>query len=308
MVAFLGSKACHEECGVRIMDYLERARDGTPRATAFDCINLGDPDVARGRWAAMMDATRTLAGNDADWGGRRCVTYQHFVISPDPRDGVGLEELRELAVEWAQEFFGTQTGPGRLGSFEVAIVYHDDNDRRIPHAHVIVNNTDLDTGRRLHTDARQSRELTGRLQEMCAERGLTFFGEGEGAAGPSEEGRYFTREERKMLRQGRFSWKQDIANNVAVAMRTCRGEDEFAATCGRHGIGVEERDGDYVFTHFHNPARWRAGGRRLGRNYTRAHILEKLAGNDRAFGERLARLRENVSRHVLEDLFVLPLM
>lgn len=36
-----------------------------------------------------------------------------------------------------------------FGNYEVAVVYHDDNERRIPHAHVVVNNTNLNTGHRL---------------------------------------------------------------------------------------------------------------------------------------------------------------
>ena len=43
-------------------------------------------------------------------------TYKHYVVSPDPKDGISLESLRDLASSWAEEHFP---------DYEVAIVYHD---------------------------------------------------------------------------------------------------------------------------------------------------------------------------------------
>ena len=111
------------------------------RALAEDYINLEPP--APGRpfdWADVMDKTRRLYGNDSAWRGRRARTYKHYVVSPDPKDRVSLDGLRALATGWAKECFPDH---------EVAIVYHDDNAGGIPHAHVVVNNTNLETGRRL---------------------------------------------------------------------------------------------------------------------------------------------------------------
>ena len=77
-----------------------------------------------------MDATRAAAGNDLPWRGRAARTWKHYVISPDPRNGVSLDELRELATAWVRRWFP---------DCEVAVVYHDDNAGRIPHAHVVVS-------------------------------------------------------------------------------------------------------------------------------------------------------------------------
>lgn len=60
-----------------------------------------------------------------------------------------------------------------FGDYQVAIVYHDDNESRIPHAHLIVNCTNLVTGNRLHTD--NPFELNRALQDMARERGLNGF-------------------------------------------------------------------------------------------------------------------------------------
>ena len=123
-----------------VMRYLERGG----RALARDFLNLAPPVAGEGPgdlpehgpydWAAAMDATRAAAGNDLPWRGRAARTWKHYVISPDPRNGVSLDELRELATAWARRWFP---------DCEVAVVYHDDNAGRIPHAHVVVNNTVL---------------------------------------------------------------------------------------------------------------------------------------------------------------------
>ena len=86
------------------------------------------------------------------------------MLSPDPKDHVSLDVLRELTIAWAREHFG---------EYEVAIVYHDDNIGRIPHAHVVVNNTNIVTGR--HLQDPDPKELKHSLQRMAADRGLSDF-------------------------------------------------------------------------------------------------------------------------------------
>ena len=51
----------------------------------------------------------------------------------------------------------------------MSIVYHDDNENGIPHAHVVVNNTNVVTGRRLQDP--DPKELKLPLQRMAYERG-----------------------------------------------------------------------------------------------------------------------------------------
>ena len=133
------------------------------RALAEDCLNLDPPEPGRAfDWAAAMDETRRLFGNDSAWRGRRARTYKHYVVSPDPKDGVSLDGLRALATRWAQESFPNH---------EVAIVYHDDNANGIPHAHVVVNNTDVETGRRLQDP--DPKALARSLQRIAESLGMS---------------------------------------------------------------------------------------------------------------------------------------
>lgn len=56
--------------------------------------------------------------------------FKHFVLSPDPSDDIDLPALREIARSWALKHFG---------GLEIASVYHDDNARGIPQAHIVVD-------------------------------------------------------------------------------------------------------------------------------------------------------------------------
>lgn len=294
---FLRFKNAHEPCGARIADYLERrGRWSGRRPAGHDYIGLFTDDEKRG-WDRVMDATRSAAGNDLPWRGRDPVTYKHFVISPDPRDGVDLEILRSLTTEWAREFFGDGESPGKAGCYEVAIVYHDDNEARIPHAHVVVNSTDLLTGKRIQLGPSMIKgsdggEMFTRLQEISAEHGLRYFGDGRGSEG---RGRYFTKTERALARQGRYSWKDDLCNRIVVARRLSRDEPAFTEALSKLGVTATERsDGDYLFAMEENPRRWRATGKRLGRNYTRGFIRDSLSMPRPAPPEVQTAVRRNV--------------
>lgn len=142
--------------------YRYLTKDG--QALAADYLNLDVPERdgdGTFDWAAVMDATRERNGNGRAWGGHVARTYKHYVLSPDPRDSIDLKALRGLAVEWARRNFGDH---------EVAIVYHDDNARGIPHAHVVVNNTNLETGRHLQNPNPSA--LAHSAQEIARKRGL----------------------------------------------------------------------------------------------------------------------------------------
>jgi hypothetical protein len=290
-MAFLGSKASHLTCSHLIQKYLER--DG--RALAHDFVNLTEDEHAR--WAAVMDRTRRWARNDTGWGESKAVTYQHFVLSPDPADNVSLEDLRELTMAWVHEFFGDDSAgterAGRLGSFQVAVVYHDDNEGSIPHAHVIVNNTDLETGRRLHTNRDESAALSSVLQQMCEARGLSFFAAKGDRPVRSKEGVFFTRTERELRRAGHYSWKDELRGLIESARRFSTDTEGFVKRLAILGVSVKAHGDDWVFASAKNPVR-RCSGYRLGRNYTRSYTAGDIEKSLARKTERDTVLAQNV--------------
>ena len=179
-------------------------------------------------WAASMDATRHACGNDTPYRGKPARTFKHFVMSPDPQDGLTADQVAELASAWALKHFS---------DFEVAIVLHDDNENRIPHAHIVVNNTNLATERRLQTP--DPLELNRSLQDLAEERGLRFMRDEVVRECEEEPARkkmpatmqktYIRRAEKEIASEGGYSWVSDIRNRVTVAKALARNEDEFIA-------------------------------------------------------------------------------
>lgn len=84
---------------------------------------------------------------------------------------MSLSQLRSVTMSWVEENFS---------DYEVAVVYHDDNEHRVPHAHVIVNNTNLVTGRRLQDP--DPRALKRSAQRIAGEMGLSRFSDRLGRA------------------------------------------------------------------------------------------------------------------------------
>ncbi|MEE0846127.1 MAG: relaxase/mobilization nuclease domain-containing protein [Eggerthellaceae bacterium] len=283
----------HGSC-VPVQRYLEK--DG--RALARDFFNFSetpDADLMRepesGKpfdWAAEMDAFRAECGNNDPWNGKKARTFKHFVLSPSPEDDVSLEKLRELSQAWVRRFFP---------DYQVAIVYHDDNEGRIPHAHIVVNNTNVVTGRRMHTD--DPLELNRALQEMAAKRGLNALsnerpkprtgfqrlssnGTGAQARPRTLQETYRGRAERRVEEAGGYSWVADIRNRVNVAKNLARSEREFRRILGMMGVDMEDnsphaRRQDWIFSLSDAPAR-RVSGERLGASYGKAALERRLVG------------------------------
>lgn len=287
----------HTKSVGKLQSYLEGKTRS--RVLAVDLINVTDrdqPDCLT--WSQNMDATRSLAGNDRPINGKRPRTFMHYVISPDPRDEIDLPTLRALAYDWAYKFFG---------DYEVAIVYHSDNE--VMHAHVVVNNTNLNDLHRLSSDLTNVRveKQNLELQNLALARGLRAFTKdnesltaGEmadratapGRRGPTRDSgqqnraranasqphvrRRRTTEQhgRRGMdsRDGYVSWKTEIQDRVDVARAISIDESQFKRALAAMGIEVtESRGGDYLFHHPMGGAK-KVTGSRLGSVYSKASI------------------------------------
>lgn len=247
------------------------------RALASDYINIDAPDPAHPEmsfdWARVMDSTRRAFGNDLPWRGKRVRTYKHYVVSPDPKDGIGLDALRKLATTWAAEHFS---------EYEVAIVYHDDNEGAIPHAHVVVNNTNIETGRRLQDP--DPKALASSLQDMAERQGLSALRppEPSGVAARARRrnpkrhpetyrSEYVRRAERELAERGEYSWTADIRARVRIARTVARSEAEFRSVLSSMGVTVADNSPkaqrrDWIYALADHPAR-RISGERMGLAY-----------------------------------------
>lgn len=157
------------------------------RALDKDFLNLTDRDWKGRDWAKVMDRTREIFGNNVPVKKNTKVrTYEHFIISLDEKDdGVELDDFRDFVNEWASKWFDSRGPEGQgIGRFEVAIAYHDDNKARgvqgkqgILHAHLVINNTELETKRRISglRTTKVVQAMRADLQTMSLERGWHAF-------------------------------------------------------------------------------------------------------------------------------------
>ena len=288
MMPYLKQIAAHSDCQA-IENYLEK----NGRALAKDFFNLsiderdgfGDGGKDDIRWADEMDDTRHRFGNDRAFGDMRARTYKHFIVSPDPKDNIDLAGLRELTCAWALKHFD---------DFQIAIVYHDDNEKGIPHAHVIVNNTNLVTGLRMHHD--DPKAFNRDLQQMAEERQLRHLSNRQEAKEGLErlarkehqqvqrpktmQQLHLGRVEQELVEAGNYSWVADIRNRVSVAKSLARNEGEFKQVLGILGVNVADnsrkakRD-DWVFSFADTPTQ-KVSGERLGLLFAKETIRREL--------------------------------
>lgn len=231
-------------------------------------------------WAASMDATRHACGNDTPYRGKPARTFKHFVLSPDPQDGLSTGQVAELASAWALKHFA---------DFEVAIVLHDDNENRIPHAHIVVNNTNLVTERRLQTP--DPLELNRSLQELAEGRGFRFMRDEvvrETDEGPARKATpatmqhvYLRRSEREIQKEGGYSWVSDIRNRVTVAKALARNENEFMAILEALEVEVTQNSErswrrDWIYSLADHPT-WRIGGEKLGLSFGQEALRRRFS-------------------------------
>lgn len=137
-------------------------------------------------------------------------------------------------MSWIRENFG---------DYEVAVVYHDNDESHIPHAHVIVNNTNLETSRRLQDP--EPRALKRSAQRIAREHGLSFFEDEpkdpETGVIPNSEP-YACRNvhinEHDLVSRGDYSWVADIRVRVEVAKDIARNPADFRSALVEMGITV----------------------------------------------------------------------
>ena len=272
------------------------------RALAVDLYNLGewsepapyvdeeDEERRKGYdWARDMDMTRRELGHDkVPYNGKAPRSYVHAVISPKKDEAVDLPALRELVRRVIADQFPYH---------EVAVVYHDDNEGHILHAHLQVNVSDLCTLKKLHMPSKH--EFNRRVQDIAREMGVAAFdnrfpGQREAAgtpagATPDERDRaqaftkwdlYPSRAERRVAMKGGDSWKADLRQRVIAAMVTSTDVPGFKERLAQLGVTVrpnspKARRRDWVYALADAPTRC-AAGEKLGYTYGRTAVERRF--------------------------------
>lgn len=277
----------------RLFTYLQK--EG--RALARDLFNLplsewrrelGEETDLSFNWGAEMDATRHAFGNDKAWHGKQARCFMHYILSPDPKDHMTLDQLRELATSWAIRFFS---------DYEVAIVYHDDNANEILHAHIVVNNTNLTSGNRLQIPNKY--ELNRTLQSMAKKRSLHAFSNKmpDQDKPHTLQTYYYGKQEKERIKRGDYSWVQDIRSRVTIAKNTTRTEDDFRAVLKELGVAITDNSPkaprqDWIFSLEDTPTH-KVSGERLGYTFGKVSLQDRF---QRQAGYHPARATERALR------------
>lgn len=276
-------------------DALQRylAGAGGTRAQAFACT---DDLAAAGEfgWSDVMEGTRARfgkacpaaarkrgAGNERKRAGAPRA-YYHFVISPDPEDHAGAEEVCELARCWCERCFPQEFG------FQWVVSVHDDNESRVMHAHIVLNAVNAKVGRKVHISKRKSDAIARIAQELSRERGMGAMEDlrerrrrmarGDAEREPQEP-TAMTVSERAMRDRGAKSWVAEIRDGIDESIRAAHDWAGFEdALFEGYGIRTEWSRRGLGFRHPDSTGSdMKVMGARLGSDYTEEGIQARIA-------------------------------
>lgn len=291
---------------VALERYLE---GGGTRALAFGhSPDLPDDQLA---WSDAMEQTRRLWGKDRPpaWFARKQAadpslawrSYYHFVISPAPEDHVGAREVGQIANEWCERAW--PAGDGYQWIWSV----HDDNGRRIMHAHVVLNAVNALTGTKVAISRERSDGLDWIIQEIGLEHGISSFPHlkdwrksvAEGREQPHAQARRVTIAETALTSRGRRSWVAEIRGEIDRAVACCGSWVEFVDRLESDGFRVEWSRRGIGYRHPDSTGSdLKALATSLGTDYTEEAIRARLGGDFQALldpvasDNRMERTRE----------------
>lgn len=262
-----------------ISGYLEK--DSRIAVEAF--LNIEDRDY----WDVEMDDARKAYGKN------KGVTFYHFILSPDPRDSADPEDVARYAVEWARDRFGEGA--------QVAVAVHEDTGK--PHAHVVVNNLDLGTGKKIHRSKTDIDREWDRAQEIAVKHGLRPMPRAKdmGRAERRQEERGCQIEWR-IQGKGYVSWRAEIRQAATMAATDRpRSFEDYQRKMRSLGYDVyQTRRGGYTYRH---PKGYRCKDRNMGTLYEPIALIPAFReASDRrrdemTVSERFADARAQVERN-----------
>lgn len=197
----------------------------------------------RGAYHEMKDARDAYVQKR-----KNSLGYYHFVLSPDPEDNVSVEALRA----YANDIVRTQ-----FPECQAVVILHDDNANEIKHAHIVINNVDMD-GKQAFSSIYKNRRLKNTqfyIQNKARERGWTFHLNGH----EYKHGKHFKPRKAYAIYTAKeiaardsdldFQLSSDLMrDSVLEAYLNTDSELEFIEYLFDKGIQVEHTDTGYAFS------------------------------------------------------------
>ena len=184
--------------------------------------------------------------------------YYHFKLSCARKDNVTPEKAHAYAEEIAEAFFK---------NYECVIATH--TDTRTVHSHIIVNAVDPLTGKKLQFSKQDYVKMKDEVNAIGRKYGLTeteFRKRGKNSR---------TAAEKKIMLKGGTSWKEELREVIAEAVKKTKSQDEFIKYLDEcYGVKITRDGKDYSYLHPNKQKPIR--GERLGTNYTKSEVIKRI--------------------------------
>ncbi len=184
--------------------------------------------------------------------------YYHFKLSCARSDNVTAQQAHRYAEEVAQRLFE---------SCECVIATH--TDTQTVHSHIIVNAVHPITGKKLQFSQKDYVAMKDEVNRIGKEHGFTateFRKRGKNSR---------TATERKIMLKGGTSWKEELREVIAEAIKNSNTPDKFKEYLEKcYGVKITRDGKDYSYLHPEKQKPIR--GEKLGTNYTKSEVLRKI--------------------------------
>ena len=184
--------------------------------------------------------------------------YYHFKLSCARKDNVTAQQAQRYAEEVAKKLFE---------SCESVIATH--TDTQTVHSHIIVNAVHPITGKKLQFSQKDYVAMKDEVNRIGKEHGFTeteFRKRGKNSR---------TATERKIMLNGGTSWKEELREVIAEAIKKSNTPDKFKKYLDEcYGVKITRDGKDYSYLHPEKQKPIR--GEKLGTNYTKSEVLRKI--------------------------------
>ena len=184
--------------------------------------------------------------------------YYHFKLSCARSDNVTAQQAHLYAEEVAQKLFE---------SCDCVIATH--TDTQTVHSHIIVNAVHPITGKKLQFSQKDYVAMKDEVNRIGKEHGFTateFRKRGKNSR---------TAPERKIMLNGGTSWKEELREVIAEAIKKSNTPDKFKKYLDEcYGVKITRDGKDYSYLHPEKQKPIR--GEKLGTNYTKSEVLRKI--------------------------------
>ena len=206
-------------------------------------------------YAKQFEETAKRFGKGEKYDERK---YYHFKLSCARKDNVTIEKAHAYAEEVAEAFFK---------NYECVIATH--TDTQTVHSHIIVNAVDPITGKKLQFSQKDYAKMKDEVNVIGRKYGFTeteFRKRGKNSR---------TAAEKKIILKGGTSWKEELREVIAEAVRKTKSPEAFKKYLDEcYGVKITRDGKDYSYLHPNKQKPIR--GERLGTNYTKSEVIKKI--------------------------------